>query len=153
MALLLSSVDDARRAQLRNPAAVKQVLTEGARRLDGPSFFEQGMGELEPAASAALIADFTPHVSALPPTLDLSDCPFMSPYCEQPLFHAARPLALNLTIVNSRCAVSRLQGRPRWVAQHNGHALDVRFSWDATFAPWGGFLGVRLVVPAGAVGW
>ncbi|KAL1520424.1 hypothetical protein AB1Y20_022008 [Prymnesium parvum] len=153
MALLLSSVGEARRAQLRNPAAMKQVITQSARRLDAPSFLEQGMGALQPEKAGRLVAAFSPHVSSLPPSLDLTDCPYMSPYCEQPLYHTARPVSLNLTILNSRCAVSRIRGRPRWIPEANGFALEVSFSTGGDIAPWVGFLGVRLVVPPAAAAW
>jgi len=36
-----------------------------------------------------------------PDSLDLTDCPYMWPYCKQPLYHSAMPIIVNMTIHNA----------------------------------------------------
>ena len=61
--------------------------------MPGHSYFEQGMGLLRPHATAAAMAAFTPHVSAIPPRLDLAadPCDYFWPLCAQPLYAACPP--------------------------------------------------------------
>lgn len=153
LALLLSALPASQRARLRSPAAVKQVLALGASRLPGASVFEQGMGALNVDATAAAMRTFVPHVSVMPPALNLSDCPYAWPYCEQPLHHGALPLGLNLTVLNSRCPYGHLTEPPRWVASSyqqdqtsrarhgDSNARDfliVEFATSEELAPWSG---------------
>ena len=48
------------------------MLTEPAEPAPLLSYFEQGMGLLRPHATAVAMRDFTPHLSVLPPALDLT---------------------------------------------------------------------------------
>ena len=122
LALLLSELPPARRALLLNPAAIKQVLVEAAEPMPRISHMEQGMGELRPLRTAEAMRDFAPHLSAIPPRIDLAGtapdggdggggdggagCEFMWPFCATPLYVGSQPLVLNLTLLNSRAAVS-----------------------------------------------
>ena len=36
-----------------------------------------------------------------PATLDFTDCPYMWPYCDQPLYARAIPIIANVTILNA----------------------------------------------------
>ena len=122
LALLLSELPPARRALLLNPAAIKQVLVEAAEPMPRISHMEQGMGELRPLRTAEAMRDFAPHLSAIPPRIDLAGtapdggdggggdggagCEFMWPFCATPLYVGSQPLVLNLTLLNSRAAIS-----------------------------------------------
>ena len=65
----------------------------------------------------------------------------------------ARPLLLNVTLLNSAAPRSRLAAPPRWIADANGDALTVAFATSGDLDAWVGFLGVRLSVPAAAARW
>ena len=61
------------------------------------------------------MASFHPHLSTLPPTLDLLDCPYMEPHCDAPLYAGARPLLFNLTLLESGAQHgARHVRRPTW---------------------------------------
>ena len=84
-----------------NPAAVKQLLMLGARRLPGVPALEQGAGVvggvaaidisvggagvIDILASAAALVSHVPRVTAVPATIALDDCSWMWPYCMQPM--------------------------------------------------------------------
>ncbi len=40
------------------------------------------------------------RASIIPATLDLTNCPYMWPFCEQPLYAGAMPTMFNATIIN-----------------------------------------------------
>ena len=155
LAMLLSSVAPGpRRDALRSPAALKQVLARGSARMGGnASHLEQGVGQLDVGATARAFSTFAPHLSAQPASLDLTDCPYLWPYCDQPLYATAQPLLLNVTLLNSAARRSRLAAPPRWIADANGDALTVAFASAGDLDAWVGFLGVRLSVPAAAARW
>ena len=115
LALILSSVGKTRREALRSPAAIKQVLHRGARRMPRGNIFEQGPGLLDLHATAAAIEDFEPHVSVYPASLDLTPakCGHLWPLCDQPLYASAQPVLLNLTVLNSRHRPRRLHPHDR----------------------------------------
>ena len=153
--MLLSSVAPGPRRDARSPAALKQVLARGSARMGGnASHLEQGVGQLDVGATARAFSTFAPHLSAQPASLDLTDCPYLWPYCDQPLYATAQPLLLNVTLLNSAAPRSRLAAPPRWIADANGDALTVAFGESAgDLDAWVGFLGVRLSVPAAAARW
>ena len=180
-ALLASTIPEARRWQLLNPASLKQVLLQAARRLPGRSAFEQGAGKLELLRSAQILQDYTPHASVLPTELDLSPCGpsgedvvghapgggtgegvgaggdagYLWPHCSQPLYAGAVPLLLNLTLLNGMSVVANFSRPPRWVprAADDGRVLRVAFEHRARLWPWGGTLGVVLSVSDDAAGY
>ncbi|CAN0075207.1 unnamed protein product, partial [Ectocarpus sp. 4 AP-2014] len=81
-ALLASTVPPDRRRDIVNPASIKQVLTESARRVKEVGVFEQGAGALDVAEAFVLLSRYTPRASLLPPQLDLTD-PYMWPFSRQ----------------------------------------------------------------------
>ncbi|CAN0100548.1 unnamed protein product, partial [Ectocarpus sp. 8 AP-2014] len=81
-ALLASTVPPDRRRDIVNPASIKQVLTESARRVKEAGVFEQGAGALDVAGAFVLLSRYTPRASLLPPQLDLTD-PYMWPFSRQ----------------------------------------------------------------------
>ena len=48
---------------------------------------------------------YTPQLSLQPSLLDMRQCPYMWPFCAQPLYPGGQPLVLNLTIINGVGAV------------------------------------------------
>ena len=158
VALLASIVPPPRRWQLLNPAVIKQVLAESARKLRARSAYEQGSGTIDLLAAAQLITGYIPRASVLPPRLDLLPCAphggqsaegshgYMWPHCAQPLYHGALPVLVNLTVLNGLALTSRLVAPPVFVpsdASHEG-LLTISFESPAIFRPWCGTLGVAL---------
>ncbi len=84
-----------------NPASMKQALLHSAVRLPTVSVFEQGAGRLHVVNALQYLRTTSPQVSLFPPALDLTDCPYMWPYCEQPLFATSVPVVVNMTVMNS----------------------------------------------------
>eukprot|EP01041_Mallomonas_annulata_P003854 gene3854-7686_t len=105
IALLLSSVprEKWKRHNVRNIAAIKQILMSSAHRLSGPSIFEQGAGLLNITAANGLIQTHRPHVSVFPSRISNlpEDCPYLRPWCTQRIFHTSQPLLANISILNS----------------------------------------------------
>lgn len=122
--LLASTVrPELRRAHL-NPASLKQALIETAVRVneqqdkskpacpswkvcaDKPrkkakaSIFEQGHGKIDLVAAMEVLKAYQPRASFQPATFDTTDCPFMWPYCAQPIFAGAKPIIANVTVLN-----------------------------------------------------
>ena len=163
LALLLSSLTPTQRAALRSPAALKQALHQSSSRMPGRSHLEQGGGELRPHALHEAMLRFAPHLSALPPSLDLLDCPYMAPHCDANLYAGASPLAFNLTLLDSYAASGTLARAPSWhessatSSEGAGAApspiLDVSFAMSGRFDGGVSFLGVAIAVRPGAAAW
>lgn len=152
LALLASGVLAYRNDSLVNPAFLKQMLLEGAERIvendlsstNGPGIFEQGAGRLNLQSSFDLIKTAQAHVSAVPPVADFTDCPYMWPYCTQPLYPGSAPTVVNFTILNSRAVTSALSTKPLWRADND--VIQVSFSYPEAFWPWSGWLGAKFRV-------
>lgn len=154
MALLASTVPESRRAELVNPAVLKQVLVEGADRLpEAGHVYEQGAGRLNVLRSAELLAAYEPRPSFFPATLDLTDCPYMWPHCDQPLYAGAQPVTINVTILNGMGVSSYIVGPPRWVPGSEGERLQPSFSFEPQLWPWSGHLALHLRVPDAHAAW
>ena len=133
----------------------RQVLTSSAQRLPGDAgIFEQGAGELDLVRAAEALMENTPRVTLLPAVLNLTDCPYMWPFCEQPLYATAQPLVLNVTVLNGLGVRGHVVGPPQWRLLSGPDVLDVRVAFADTLWPWTGHLAlsvsVREDVPAPA---
>ena len=62
--------------------------------------FEQGAGRLDLVQSWRVLQSYTPQASFSPPYIDFTECPYMWPYCTQPLYHSSMPVIVNVTILN-----------------------------------------------------
>jgi membrane-bound transcription factor site-1 protease len=147
---------DGLRGALLNPATIKQALLRSARRLPGsPHLFEQGAGELQlaPAVRELELAMKAPEASLHPPALDLTECPYMWPYCKQPAYAHAMPVIVNVTILNPLGVTGRVSSPPRWVPAPGsalGKLLSVTCTHSAELWPWSGFLAVFIRVDGAA---
>uniref|UniRef100_H2YTR7 Uncharacterized protein n=1 Tax=Ciona savignyi TaxID=51511 RepID=H2YTR7_CIOSA len=99
VALLLSSVKSSQR-DLINPASVKQCLLASADRLPTANMFEQGIGKLNLIEAYKVLNSYQPQASFVPSYLDFTKCPYMWPYCSQPIYYTAMPVVANITILN-----------------------------------------------------
>eukprot|EP00892_Ulva_mutabilis_P010988 jgi/Ulvmu1/8261/UM041_0072.1 len=147
VALLASIVPEGQRDFLLNPASMKQALVEGASRLSGLNVFEQGSGKLDLEASQKILQSYQPRASIHPSTLDLTDCPYMWPYCLQPLYARAQPVIYNATILNGMGVWGILPEPPRWEPlDEGGKHIDVIFTHSDVIWPWSGHLTLFITV-------
>lgn len=153
VALLVSTIPEDRRSDLVNVATLKQVLVEGARRIPDANIFEQGFGRIDLLASYDLLTGYKPKATCLPPAADLTQCPYMWPYCTQPLYHGAIPIILNVTILNGLGVTGEIKNSPVWKPGKNGEMLEVDFSYSDILWPWSGYMGIHLRVHSDAAQW
>ncbi|XP_064467779.1 membrane-bound transcription factor site-1 protease-like isoform X2 [Ornithodoros turicata] len=135
-----------------NPGSMKQALMESAKRLPSVPMFEQGWGKLQLVGAYRALAAYVPQATASPPYLDLSECPYMWPYCSQPLYHGAMPVIANVTILNGMGVSGRIVGKPEWhpYVPENGQFLELAFAHPEVLWPWSGFLAIHFSVSADA---
>lgn len=153
VALLASAIPESKRASILNPASMKQVLLAGARELSQANIFEQGAGKLDLIDSFEYLTSYTPRVTTFPASLDLTDCPYMWPYCTQPLFHGAQPTIFNVTILNALGSSGIITAGPTWIPVEKGDMLEVSFTHSQYLWPWSGWLGLHLRVSSKAARW
>jgi len=47
-----------------------------------------------------VLSHYEPRASTVPANLDFTQCPFMWPFCKQPIYAHAMPLMFNATVLN-----------------------------------------------------
>ncbi|GMH39212.1 hypothetical protein BSKO_07110 [Bryopsis sp. KO-2023] len=145
--LLASTVPEENRWGIVNPASMKQALVEGANRLDGMNIYEQGSGRLNLSESMHVLQNYKPRASVVPATLDLSDCPYMWPFCTQPLYAHAMPVMVNATILNGMGVVGEITSPPVFEPKgEHGGLIEMDFDYSSRLWPWSGFLGLYIRV-------
>ncbi|XP_069113191.1 membrane-bound transcription factor site-1 protease-like [Argopecten irradians] len=151
--LLYSAVLD--RAHVINPASMKQALMASARRLPDVNMFEQGHGKLDLIKAYQTLRTYKPQASLSPSYIDLTECPYMWPYCSQPLFYGQMPVIINVTILNGMGVSGKIVDKPTWhpYLPHHGNYLDVALSYSTSLWPWSGYLAVSLSVAKGGNVW
>ncbi|KAI0558681.1 Peptidase S8/S53 [Gracilaria domingensis] len=163
--LLISSVPAEQRKRVVNLASVKIALINSAARLRHESMYEQGAGLLRieqafdeltkvrnqfsrvPSLSMRK-SDGTvegPKADFFPAYFDLTKaaCPYMWPHCTQPLIQGAKPVTLNVTILNPAGVEAALIGF-EWESADGGKLLTVDVTPPQRFWPWAGGLGIHL---------
>ncbi|XP_033075047.1 membrane-bound transcription factor site-1 protease isoform X2 [Trachypithecus francoisi] len=103
--LLVSTVQ---KRELVNPASMKQALIASARRLPGVNMFEQGHGKLDLLRAYQILNSYKPQASLSPSYIDLTECPYMWPYCSQPIYYGGMPTVVNVTILNGMGVTGRI---------------------------------------------
>jgi len=147
VALLASIIPEDRRWRVINPASMKQALVSTATRLPHANIFEQGMGRMNLQAAAGFIANYQPHASAIPAVLDLTECPYMWPYCAQPFYADAQPVIFNLTVLNGMSLTGKFLAAPVFVPDSKTRdILRVDFEYSDVLYPWAGYLAVFIRV-------
>jgi membrane-bound transcription factor site-1 protease len=144
-----------------NPASMKQALVESATRLEkktGSHIFEQGAGKLNLVGAAEILRTYVPRASLFPAELDLRDsaCPYMWPYCKQPIYTRSRPTIANVTILNGMGVVGYVSEPPVWFPEKraaagamgavDGSFIQMRFEWSEVIWPWAGYLAIFIEV-------
>ena len=145
-----------------SPAALKQALVESAIRHPKSNIFEQGAGELNVTGAFDILATYSARASFLPSELDFTDCPYMWPFCSQPLYFSGQPVGANLTIINGLGAFGTIR-EVSWVQttiesssrkkahQNEDTLLAVRWDYSPVgLYPWSGYFSVIFEVTAAA---
>ncbi|XP_072554740.1 membrane-bound transcription factor site-1 protease isoform X2 [Paramormyrops kingsleyae] len=150
--LLASTVPN---RELVNPASMKQALIASARRLPGVNMFEQGHGKLDLLRAYQILNSYQPQASLSPSYIDLTECPYMWPYCSQPIYYGGMPTIVNVTILNGMGVTGRIVDKPVWqpYLPQNGDHIDVAVSYSPVLWPWAGYLAVSISVAKKAASW
>ncbi|XP_071817777.1 membrane-bound transcription factor site-1 protease-like [Apostichopus japonicus] len=151
--LLLSAVSDKNVAV--NPASVKQALMASARRLPNANMFEQGHGKLDLVKAYQVLRNYRPQASLSPSYIDLTECPYMWPYCTQAIYSGAMPTIVNITVLNGMGVTGRIVDKPIWqpFSPHNGNMMEVAISYSKELWPWSGYLAVSIKASKDAADW
>uniref|UniRef100_A0A673JF34 Membrane-bound transcription factor site-1 protease-like n=1 Tax=Sinocyclocheilus rhinocerous TaxID=307959 RepID=A0A673JF34_9TELE len=141
--------------ELVNPASMKQALIASARRLPGVNMFEQGHGKLDLLRAYQILNSYKPQASLSPSYIDLTECPYMWPYCSQPIYYGGMPTIVNVTILNGMGVTGRIVDKPIWqpYLPQNGDYVDVAVSYSPVLWPWAGYLAVSISVAKKAASW
>ncbi|EPY81783.1 membrane-bound transcription factor site-1 protease preproprotein [Camelus ferus] len=150
--LLVSTVQ---KRELVNPASMKQALIASARRLPGVNMFEQGHGKLDLLRAYQVLSSYKPQASLSPGYIDLTECPYMWPYCSQPIYYGGMPTIVNVTILNGMGVTGRIVDKPEWqpYLPQNGDNIEVAFSYSSVLWPWSGYLAISISVTKKAASW
>ncbi|XP_033110005.1 membrane-bound transcription factor site-1 protease-like isoform X2 [Anneissia japonica] len=151
--LLASAVIE--KGNVLNPASMKQALMASARRLPAANIFEQGMGKLDLVRAHQILSNYKPQASLSPSYIDFTECPYMWPYCSQPIYHGGMPAVVNVTILNGMGVSGRIIDKPVWhpYTPQNGNFIEVAISYSPLLWPWSGYLAVSVTVSKDAAGW
>jgi len=77
---------------------MKQALLVSARRLPNINMFEQGQGKLDLVRAFQALRSHQPTVTLHPSYIDLTECPYMWPYCSQPIYYGGMPTIVNVCV-------------------------------------------------------
>jgi len=58
--------------------------------------FEQGQGKLDLVRAFQALRSHKPTVTLHPSYIDLTECPYMWPYCSQPIYYGGMPTIVNV---------------------------------------------------------
>lgn len=141
--LLISGALD--KIDLINPASLKQVLVEGAEKLQNYNIFEQGQGKLNLLKSMQLLLSYKPKPSLIPSSLDFTSN-YMWPYSSQPLFYGSMPAIVNVTILNGISVSGKMVELPKWIPDPNsyGRYLNISTKYSTIIWPWTGWIAVHI---------
>ncbi|UXI19114.1 uncharacterized protein NH340_JMT05057 [Sarcoptes scabiei] len=138
-----------------NPASMKQSLISSAQRLPDVPMFEQGAGKLDLLRAYQTLRAYEPQSSLFPSYIDFQDCPYMWPYCEQPLYHKMMPLIINVTILNGMSVTGFIKSKPKWhpYLNHHGNYIKISISYSEVLWPWSGWIALHVSVSSEASDW
>lgn len=147
VALMLSGIED---KTLWNAGVVKQALIEGALRISdsAASIFEQGAGSVDLLRSFKFMRKYKPQVTLFPSHLDSLDCPYLWPFCADPLYAGALPKIVNVTIISGLSVSSRIEEPPVWepFSTESANVLRISITYSPQIWPWTGFMALFLSV-------
>lgn len=144
VALLMSGV--LHLGDLINPASVKQSLMASARRLPNVPIFEQGAGKLDLIRAYNVLKSYKPQATLFPSYVDFTECPYMWPYCSQPIYYGAMPTIVNVTILNGMGLTGHIVEKPKWYSylQSTNQLVDISIKYSKILWPWSGWMAVYI---------
>ena len=148
LCLLASTIPEEKRKDVLNPAAMKQILIEGADMVLGANMFEQGQGAMNIGRSYEVLKAYAPRASLVPAKLDLTSCPYAWPFCKQPLYANAMPTMFNATLLNGMGVDGKIT-QVSWTPSPGNAAAemaDVRFEHSNQIWPWSGYVALFIRV-------
>lgn len=104
-------------------------------------------GKIDLSASKTVLQNYSkPRASVVPAKVDFTDCPYMWPYCVQPMYAGAQPIIFNATILNGMGVWGNVS-QPKWFpGDEGGKLLDVQFEYSEELWPWSGHVSLFVVV-------
>lgn len=145
VALLMSGV--LHLGNLINPGSVKQSLMASARRLPKVPIFEQGAGKLDLIRAYDVLKAYKPQATLFPSYVDFTECPYLWPYCSQPIYYGAIPITINVTILNGMDVTGYILERPKWYAyqqQSTNQLVDISIKYSKLLWPWSGWFSISI---------
>lgn len=138
-----------------NPAFIKQALTESAERIRDANMFEQGHGKLNLIGAYDILASKSSHLALSPSYVDFTECPYMWPYCTQPIYFSGNPVIVNITIINSKSVNSTIIDKPKWYPNSDidDKCLKISISYSKVLWPWSGYMALYLTVDRDCSNW
>jgi membrane-bound transcription factor site-1 protease len=104
-------------------------------------------GKLSLANAKKVLDARSLRASVVPAALDLTDCPYMWPYCLQPLYATAQPIIFNATVLNGLGVYGEFSKPPTWTPTDEGGALlDVVLTRSDALWPWSGHVSLFISV-------
>ena len=119
-----------------------------ADRIKGSNMFEQGHGKLNLIKAYETLTSYKPQVSLSPSFIDFTECPYMWPYCTQPLYYTGLPVIVNITILNGMAVTGRITEHSQWqpFVTENGDFLKLTISYSQILWPWSGYMAVSISI-------
>jgi membrane-bound transcription factor site-1 protease len=107
-----------------------------------------GYGKLNLIKAYETLNSYTPQISLSPSYIDFTECPYMWPYCTQPLYFTGLPIIVNVTILNGMAVRGKIIERPRWepFLMDNGNYLKLTITYSETLWPWSGYMAIGIMV-------
>ena len=69
-----------------------------------------GAGRIDLKKTYKALLNYKPQATLFPPYIDMTECPYMWPYCSQPVYYTGMPLIANITILNGMGLSGRIKG-------------------------------------------
>lgn len=72
--------------------------------------YVSGAGRIDLRKAYKTLVNYEPQTTLFPAYIDMTECPYMWPYCSQPIYYTGMPLIVNITILNGMALSGRIKG-------------------------------------------
>ena len=109
-------------------------------------------GKLDLIRAYNVLKSYKPQATLFPSYVDFTECPYMWPYCSQPIYYGAMPIIVNVTILNGMGVTGYILDKPKWYSyqqqqqnNNNGNQLiDISIKYSKLLWPWSGWMAVYI---------